>query len=401
MKILQLSPQYPFPEIEGGKIGIASIYKELSRLGADITLVSYSDKVIEKKYLDEGELYGKVLIINHSTENTKSRILKSVVDSKPLYLRKHFNKTLSEKFKQIATENNFDIVHSDHSSMAEAALFVKNLIKIPAGLRLHNIEWKIWKRYSDEFPIYHPSRIYLERQARILKNYESYYYSKFDVCYAITDNDKIEALNMAQGANVKLASAGVNLEEWKPQQIDRNPNELIIAATYGWVHNVKAVKWLIENVLPIIKKEVPDIKFTIIGLNPPEFFNNYKELGVEVKGFVDKVQPYLNKASIYVAPLFVGSGIRIKILEAMAMELPVIATTISAEGIDAIPADGLLVADKAEDYAELILKLIRNPQLAREFGKSARKFIENNYTWKKNVGVMYNEYSDLMRKGRI
>jgi glycosyltransferase involved in cell wall biosynthesis len=397
MKILQLAPQYPFPENEGGKIGIASIYKELARHGAEVTLVSYSDKVIEKKYIDEAEQYGKVILINHCTDNTKFRIFKSLIDTKPLYLRKHFNKMMAEKLKEILSVNDFDIVHSDHTAMAESALLVKNLINIPAGLRLHNIEWKIWKRYSDEFPKFHPGRIYLERQARILKRYESRYYSKFDVCYAITDNDRNEAQNMTPDANIKLASAGVNLDEWEPLKIERNPVELIIATTFRWVHNVNAVKWLIENVLPIVKKEEPHIKFTLIGHNIPKYFNEYKELGVNVKGYVEKVQPYLNKATIYVAPLFVGSGIRIKILEAMAMELPVIATSISAEGINASAADGLLIADNADDYADLILKLIRNPELAREFGKSARKFIENNYTWKKNVGLMYEEYSRLLQ----
>jgi glycosyltransferase involved in cell wall biosynthesis len=396
MKILQLTPQYPFPEVEGGKIGIASIFKELSKLGADVTLVSYSDKLIEKKFIEEAEQYGKVIIINHSTENTKFRILKSVIDFKPIYLRKHFNKVTALKLKQILNDNDFDIVHSDHTAMAESAIFVKKFLKIPAGLRLHNIEWKIWKRYADEFPKYHPYRIYLERQTRILKNNESKYYSKFDVCFAITDKDRNEAIAMSPDANIILASAGVNLEEWEPLQVERNHEELIIATSYRWRHNVNAVKWLIENVLPIIKKEVPNIKFTILGTNAPEFFNNYNELGVDVKGFVEKVQPYLNKASIYVAPLFVGAGIRIKILEAMSMELPVIATSISAEGINAIPKDGLLVADNTEDYANLILKLIRNPKLAREYGKSARKFIENNYTWKKNVEIMYGEYSRLL-----
>ena len=374
--------------------------RELSRLGADVTFVAYPDKAVEKKYLIEAEQYGKVIIIDHSTANSKFRIIKSIIDSKPIYIRKHFNKMTAERLRKIIGDNKFDIVHTDHTAMAESALFVKNLIKIPAGLRLHNIEWKIWKRYSDEFPAYHPARIYLERQTRILKNYESDFYSKFDVCFAITENDKKEALNMAPDSNIKLASAGVNLTDWSPQQMERNPFELIIATTYRWVHNVNAVKWLIENVLPIVIKEVPDIKFTIIGLNPPQFFNNYKELGVDVKGFVEKVQPYFNKAAIYVAPLFVGAGIRIKILEAMAMELPVIATSISAEGINATSADGLLVADNAVDYAELILKMIRNPKLARELGKSAGKFIENNYTWKKNVGLMYEEYSKLLGNDR-
>jgi glycosyltransferase involved in cell wall biosynthesis len=138
------------------------------------------------------------------------------------------------------------------------------------------------------------------------------------------------------------------------------------------------------------------INLILLGKNPPDDFSSYSHIGVNVKGYVESIIPFLSSASIYIAPLFVGGGIRIKILEAMAMELPVIASPISAEGINASINDGLIIANSKEEFVKNILNLINNPTYSRELGKKAREFVMNNYTWDKSIGIIYQKYKQYL-----
>ena len=332
MKILQLSPQFPLPTDNGGKIGIFNIFKEFAEQGAEVTFVCYAED-IDSEQLKIAEQYGEVIIIRHSTKNTNLRIFNSLFSNIPLYLGKHFNDNIRKELKQIAKTHKFDVIHADHSCMAAPALFLKKMLNIPVGLRLHNIEYKIWRRYSNSLPKYSLKGMFVSDQANKLKAAESQLYGMADICFAITENDKKIAYQLNKNAKVIVASAGVDLHEWKVEEVQRNNSEMILATTWDWVHNIDGAKWFVERVLPLVKKEFPDAQLTLTGKHLPDWFKDKKEFGVNPVGYVDDVKPYLNKANIYVAPLFVGSGIRIKILEALAMELPVIATSISAEGI--------------------------------------------------------------------
>ncbi|MFW5662699.1 MAG: glycosyltransferase family 4 protein, partial [Bacteroidota bacterium] len=130
----------------------------------------------------------------------------------------------------------------------------------------------------------------------------------------------------------------------------------------------------------------------------PSRFMKMEHLGVKGLGFVDSIKPYMNSSSIYIAPLLVGGGVRIKILEAMAMELPVVATSVSAQGIRAGNNEGLIVCDNPAEYAHSVLSLMRNPDRAVKLGKAARNFIINNHTWMRSVKKIYDSYTKLSGK---
>jgi len=208
------------------------------------------------------------------------------------------------------------------------------------------------------------------------------------------------AQKMAPGLNVITASGGIYLDKCIVNpKIEKNPYELIIATSYGWIHNVDGIRWFIKKVLPGIRKELPQVKLTLIGKNPPNEFRNIQNEGVYAMGYVPEVYPYLSKASIYVAPLFVGSGIRIKILEALAMKLPVIATTISAEGITQPYDNGLYISDFANEWITTIVNLLKHPETIEKIGETGRKFIEENYSCQNNIGKIIAEYKKLAKNG--
>ncbi len=398
MKILQLSPQFPFPADMGGKISIANNYIFLSRHGADVTLFSYVEpgEKIEQKHIREAEQYGKVINFEACTRNTKARIIRSFFTFSSIYLTKHINGKVKLFFDEYLKEHEFDVIHADHTAMMPLALYVASIIKKPIGLRLHNVEYMIWQRYGEGLAFYNPLKLYIKQQASILKKAERKLYTEADTCFTISSVDYKRACELSPTAHVVNAAGGVNDRDWQPDpSVERNPLELIHATIYSWIHNINALKWFLDKVLPLVHREVPGISLTLIGRDAPEWLDDYKVLGVNRVGYVDKVQPYLNRASIYIAPLFVGSGIRIKILEAMAMELPVVATPVSAEGIHATEEEGLFLVDNERDFARKLAELTSDPERVRELGRKARKFIVENFSWEKNVRIMYDEYAKL------
>lgn len=336
----------------------------------------------------------KFVPFKNSTINSRIQILKSIFKKEPLYLYKHFNPEILIKIDELMLSEHFDIVHCDHTAMAPIGNYLKQKYGTIFGLRLHNIEWMIWERYAKSLSSFDPKKYYVASQAKKLKSREIQLIKNADVSFPITENDKNTALEFAPNSNLVIATGGVNQDEFLPKEVERKPLRLIIATTYSWVHNVNGLIWFMESVLPLVLKKFPEVEIELIGKNPPDIFRYHKN--IILKGYVDKVQPYLNSASIYIAPLFVGSGIRIKILEAMAMELPVIATTISAEGISAKESDGLFISNDPDITANTIIRLLDNPTLCRDLGKKARKFILENFTWERSVKTMYDEYIKLL-----
>jgi len=398
MRILQLAPRFPFPPDDGGKIGIANITKEFSK-HADVTFFAFDDGNLSEETKELIRPYAEPVIYNHSTNNSPARILNSIFRQESLYFSKHSSAEILSFLDELTEKGEFDVIHADHSCMAPLALYLKRKYNIPVGLRLHNIEWIIWQRYADVLPKSHPKAVYIKSQAKKLRRDEAEVLSLIDTAFAITEEDKQRALELCPGLYAVVATAGVDIDEWTPDRsIERNREQLILATTYHWQHNIDAVKWFIENVQTKLHAANPNIELTLIGKNIPEWINRYKDIGVNPVGYVDKVQPWLNRAGIYIAPLFVGGGIRIKILEALAMGLPVLATPVAAEGIRSESNNGLFICKTADDYIRLINKMIDDNDFRKTAAQNSSTFIKENYTWEKNVGMMLDKYKLLSEK---
>ncbi len=399
INILQIAPRYCFPADDGGKIGIANITMELHRLGANITYFTFDDGTITPEAKKMIEPYAEPVTFKHSTSNTLPRIVRSVFQNDSLYIKKHYTENIFAALEKVFNSKKFDIIHADHSAMAPLALKLKAKYGIPVGLRLHNIEWTIWQRYAEVLPKYSLQRIYIQSQAKKLKRNEKEILEHTDIAFAITDEDRQRALLLNPRVNIVVASAGVNIDEWKPDEnVERNKYELILATTYRWRHNTDAVKWFIENVLRILNNKNPKIKLTLLGKGIPEEFETYKSIGLNPVGYVPSVGDYLSRAGIYISPLFVGGGIRIKILEAMAMQLPVVASPVAAEGIKTGDDNGLFVRKSADEFVNTILNLIENDEYRTKSGENAREFVKTHFSWRKNVEIMFNKYLELKKK---
>lgn len=397
MKILQIIPQFVLPATDGGKIGIYNISKEFAKEN-EVTFIIFSNYMPEKSYVNEMSAIGKTFFIIKDISNSKKNILISIFKNEPVYLSKFYDKSVLTQLDKIINEIEFDVIHADHTSMAQIAYYISKKTEKPWGLRLHNLEHIIWSRYSDNLSKLSVKKYISKYQAKLLKKKEFDYIAKSYINFPITQNDFNIIKQNVKNSNSVVISVGVDSELNKPINVEKIDNTLCIATTYSWVHNVNGLIWFIEKVIPIVKTEIPDIKFQLFGKNIPELFKNYRYLGVESIGFVEDLSYKLSQSELYIAPLFVGSGIRIKILEAMAHGLPVIATKVSAEGIKIDEENGLYITDSPLEQAEIIINLLKDKELLQKKGKLAREFIVSHYNWSENVSKILNEYTKLIKK---
>lgn len=392
MKVLQVMPQYPWPMIDGGKISLAKITEHLSALGHDVRVLVYA--VGSVKSVSFANV--TIDIIEHAPKNTPLRILRSLFDRRALYLFKHDTSVMRQAIDQVLQTEHVDVLHADHTCMGEVVRDAARAHGKPWGLRLHNIEWMIWDRYAERFPSWHPTRWYLKGQANKIKEAEAQLISEADVVFTITPVDRDRALALAPSANIVVAPAGVEPPLQLPFRSPEGAPKVMMASTYRWIHNVDALRWFVDSVWPLVRQKVADAEFHVLGKDPPPFLTSYRDRGVVVRGFVDDLYAAYSESDVSVAPLFVGSGMRLKIVEAMAAGLPVVATSISAEGIELSEAEGLFRKDDAESTAGAIVGLLLDRKGTHELGSRAQEAVLRTYTWRSSVSAMAGAYERLI-----
>ena len=214
----------------------------------------------------------------------------------------------------------------------------------------------------------------------------------FDEGRAREDKNRIERMN----PNVKtgIVPAGVDTSYFYPWKIEEEPGSLAFVGDLSWLPNVDGVLWFYNRVWPRIKKASLPVKFYVIGRRPPEKIRKLskKDENIVVTGFVRDARPYVAKCSVYVVPLRIGGGMRLKILEAMAMERPVVATSVGAEGIMVTNRENIMLADGEADFAERVIELLKERNLRRRVAQGGKSLIEQKYRWESVIEALEKEY---------
>jgi glycosyltransferase involved in cell wall biosynthesis len=293
---------------------------------------------------------------------------------------------------EATSKDDFDVVICDF--LAPAVNLPRDL-KTPVVLFQHNVEAEIWRRHYEVQR--HPAkRVYLQRQWRKMQRFERDACRRVDSVIAVSDADARMMERDYGVAKVHDIPTGVDIDFFKPSNnASPRPNSLVFTGSMDWLPNEDAMRFFTDDVLPIVKQRIPDIHLTIVGRNPyPSLLELAKRNpALTVTGRVDDVRPYMQNAVAFIVPIRIGGGTRLKIYEAMAMEKPVISTTIGAEGLPVRDGEELLIADDAESFAEAVVKVLRDSDLASQLGESAAQLVRRNFGWP-GVAAMF---ADLCR----
>lgn len=221
----------------------------------------------------------------------------------------------------------------------------------------------------------------------ITRRFESFMFNPYGCTVVLSPEDKAELLGMNPKLNVEVIPNGIDLDYFDGRVEKRLPATLLFVGNYEYLPNVDAALLLANRILPEIRRVLPDAKLQLVGNAPPPEIRALASSSIEVTGRVPDIRPYYAQASLFVSPLRIGAGIKNKLLEALAMRLPIVATPLSVEGIAAQTGKHLMLAE-LDTFAETCLNVLQNPQLQAMLSANSRALIENAYSWE-NVADDY------------
>ncbi|MCH7688209.1 MAG: glycosyltransferase [Planctomycetes bacterium] len=253
----------------------------------------------------------------------------------------------------------------------------------PKILFQHNVESVIWRRYYEN-EMNWLKRAYFWFEYQRLRRFEQRVCNRFDLVLAVSEKDKETLQAMGVTTPIEVIETGVDVEFFTPQQnVTPVPGRLLFLGSLDWMPNIDGLRWFVADIYPRIKQACPHVTLDIVGRRPASSVVNLQRNGnsIRVLGDVPDVRPYMAKADIFIVPLRVGSGTRLKIFEAMAMERPVVSTTIGAEGLPLTHEKDLLLADSPQTFAEQVTQLLSEPNKKKSISESGHRFVTDNYSW--------------------
>ncbi len=289
------------------------------------------------------------------------------------------NDALHGHLRELARTEHFDCIHVDTIGLLP---YAAHFIRIPFVLNHHNVESHMMNRRALRSGR-GPRRLVLQLEARKLRKLES------DVCVLAASNIVVSELDgqrltaICPRAATAVVENGVDTDffQRRPGR-DRIPKRIVFAGAMDWYPNREAVLMLCQSIWPLLREGDPRRSLTIVGRNPPrEIRAASRDARVQVPGFVDDVRDPLEEASIYVCPIRDGGGTRLKVLDALAMEIPLVATGLAVEGLDLAEGEHFLRAETSRQFVEAVERLERDPALSTRLARSGRRRIEDRYAW--------------------
>ena len=396
MTILQLTTKIPYPLDDGGKIGVYNITKCLALLGHKVTLVTFASRAQE----ETGDLedYANLELVVQDRRNSPLGALATLGSSVPYTVGKYHTQTMSERIDRLLETERYDLIHVDHLHMASYAVRAREKFGIPIFLREHNFETAIWQRLSqlEKNPV---RKWYSQIQLEKMRRYEVQMAEKFDCCLMVTKQDEAKLRAASSRTKTAVVPAGVDVSYFEPGTNEfEGPNSILFLGSLDWLPNQDGFWWFYESIFPNVVAKVPSAKLLVVGKNPPAKLRQLSGSNLSVVGPVEDVRPYMRRAQVCVVPLRIGSGIRIKILEMLAMKKAIVTTSTGCEGMETKNEQHLLVADGEQAFADAICRLLRDRDLRFALGETGRTLVSEEYRWENVVQKLVSVYEKTLEK---
>ena len=402
MKILLLCNKPPYPASEGGPMAMNSIITGLLDAGHQVKVMAINSDKYHVKASDIPDDYKQKTGIELIKVDLRVRPLKAFLNlftKKSYHAERFISERFKKKLKQLLEKEHFDVVQLEMLYMTPYVETIRENSKAMIVLRAHNVEHKIWERIAKETKFF-LKRWYINHLAKTLKEYELNALETVDGIAAITRKDAAFFRKYCSKPIIDIPY-GVYPEEFTPKyEIEGKPKFYHIGSM-NWMPNEEGIRWFIDEVLPKTVEKVPDFVYHLAGRSMPEWLTASKSLHVNVIGEVPDAKAFVAQHDVAIVPLLSGSGIRIKIIESMAMGKTVITTRVGAEGILYDEDVNIIIAENKAKMVEAIRSLNENPQIAVKIGHAARKLVEETYDNRKIIARLLMFYEQIKPGSKI
>jgi polysaccharide biosynthesis protein PslH len=382
MKILQVTNKVPYPANDGGAIACMNLTRGFALLGHDVTVFAMNTR---KHHTDLSDIPESVkdwadfrLVDVPAAISPLEAFLNLFFSEKPYNAVRFISKPFSGKLKQLLTEKQFDIIQLEGLYVCPYIPLIRKYSNAKIVYRAHNIEHEIWERtaaLSSGF-----KRFYLGTLAKRIKIFEKSFINLYDLLVPITERDGIILDKMGNTKPSHVSPTGIDSNVLIPHSKNLEHPSLFHIGSLEWSPNQEGLIWFIDKCWPKIHEKFPDLKFYIAGRKAPEWLiKRFHVPNIVYEGEVEDAYQFINSKSIMVVPLFSGSGMRIKIIEGMALGKPIVSTPIGTEGISTQSGKNILIADNEKEFVQDVERLITEYDLFKEISHNAIEYIHEKF----------------------
>lgn len=402
LNILFLSNRVPYPVKDGQSRRTYNILKGLAQKN-NVYLLSLGENADEKNsgalehlssFCSQVELVAsppKALSIS-----MMYRLLRSLFSTTPYTMWRHYSMPYRKRVRELLGSGKFNLVHCD---IMPIAYIVRDIKSVPCALTDHDVchvkAARIAKQCRNVF-----LKLFLYLEAAKLRHIETRIFSEAAMGVAVSQVDKTMLQRLCPKGKFIVAENGVDISEFQPAGKGPEPDTLIWVGGFGYAPNREALYWFLREIYPLIKKDVPTVRFTVVGGAVPKRMGKLfsQDRSIKQLGYVEELLPHIQKAAVFVVPLLSGSGTRLKTIEAMAAGKAIVTTGVGCEGIEGAQQKHFLIADTAAHFAQGVVTLLRNAELRKKLEKNARILAEEKYDWKLITAKLDGAYKDLTGK---
>jgi glycosyltransferase involved in cell wall biosynthesis len=381
MKILWVKADFLHPTTKGGHIRTLEILKQLHRRH-EIHYLALDLPEQFEGVQRSSEYCTKAYPIPHRVPQRPSFFFWLQASSNffspiPLAVSRYRSDAMLRQADELRRTEAFDAVVCDFLSASANVHDLGTCV-----LFQHNVEAQIWKR-EIEHAASPAHRHYLRNQYRKMWRYENKVCRCVKRVIAVSDDDAQTMRSDYQAPIVDAVPTGVDLGYFAPPAKREQASDLVFVGSMDWIPNVDGIRWFVGQVLPLIRERRPDCSLTIAGRSPGAHIRRLEQIDprIRVTGTVPDVRPYLWAAALSIVPLRIAGGTRLKIYEAMAAKVPVVSTSIGAEGLDIHNGKNILIADSPQEFADRCLELLSNPAASQQMAAAAWEMVSENYSW--------------------
>jgi sugar transferase (PEP-CTERM/EpsH1 system associated) len=405
MKILALWHDLPSP-YTGSSLPLFNLLRYLAQKH-NITLLSFREMTQESRYTHDLNQYCELIEpigitvptslakqILYTARNTLSP--QNLLSKNPSLFNFYYSAKMQARIRDLLSTREFDLIYA-------------------SGVMAHYVQAvhlpKVVHSYDCMTEMYRQK--YLSMRNRVaelfwwlqylrMKRYEGNTFRKFDACIVVSTREQKTVQTYFPDVNAVVVPNGVDSQFFTPVYEGEEWPALLFVGTMNYQPNVDAVLYFCSHIYERIKKDVSEARLYIVGRDPPkEVCRLSSDKSIIVTGYVEDVRPYLSRASVVVAPFVSGTtGIKAKVLEAMAMAKPVVSTSMGIQGIDVSPNENVLVAGEPEEFARQVIELLNNAQLRQRIGSNGRKLVVTTYSWEKTAERLEEVFKESRNKGR-
>jgi len=382
MKILQVTNKVPYPTKDGGAIACMNLTRGFAMLGHGVTVLAMNTI---KHHIEISDIPESVkdwaefrLVYVPARISALSAVINLLFSGKPYNAIRFISKSFARELKKLLQQKQFDIVQMEGLYVCPYINVIRKYSDAKIVYRAHNIESEIWERTAALSRGL--KKLYIKILAGRIKSFEKGFINKYDLLVPITERDGIILNNMGNTKPVCVSPTGIDTKVLIPHSKNLEHPSLFHIGSLEWGPNQEGLIWFIDRCWPKIHDKFPSLKFYIAGRRAPEWLvKRFSAPNIIFMGEIADAYEFMNSKSIMIVPLFSGSGMRIKIIEGMALGKPIVTTPIGTEGISTMSGKNILIADNEQGFLLDIERLITDPELFKAISANAIEYIQQKF----------------------